>query len=938
MASGCNSPLEMAALGRPFHLGMFYDCRADNLIPGLTLWDSEKLDKDMRVKPKPSTKFTMVAGDTLSQKASSLGVDAALKASFMGGLVKVQGSADYLNDNKSSRREARVSLLYKATTEFKELTMNQLSTDNIQHRHVIDKGLATHVVSGILYGANAFFVFHQEVSEDENMQKIQGNLNVIVNKISFCIDGQGALALADSDRKTVNKFSCTFHGDFRLDTNPTTFEEALKVYGDLPKLLGPKGENAVPVMVHLLPLSSIDSKASQLVCQISLRLVFEVESILENFKELNMRCADVLKSPVGLNFPHINNRVRRFEASISEFRLGLERILSTKLPLIRGGGEDEAALANVLEKMAESPFKRQRLNQWMDAVVQEANTIKGLAHVLKNTELVSCDVFTEKVYGSEKALVFVFTSMESADPYLEELENHLKGLPYSESRAESKRWYKIKEVMDRMRHKAKAFGEFALANKELERESLRFLAVEMADENHKDATVHFYEDGFLSSESFELPSKPCAVTQTGATITSVFLKFTPASVGAENVSEYRVEVCEKGQEQWRYLQAQDGLATITGLKPNAEVSVRVRAVTEVGVGPASADVSMKTLVCFTPGDLRASCTSTNICARWTRPAEAVPELLTYVLEHAATQGCGTWSELQCTSEHGLITGLQPNTEYMLRVCCRNSKTYSESLTVRTLAVSPASRLAQGSRRTQAGPPQSCQLNVIKEETQVGSGKRSFINAMVNHVLGVRWYDWFRFTVNEGVDESRSALYEINHQSGFSFDKTLSIIDTPEFGGSIQNSDILRQLFSLFNSEDPPIREVHLCLVLQPCARLTDTQLSALELLYHRAGDLTENIHMVLTCAADDAAPVLRSLIAAGVPCPTTDEGLPVHLRYNSCALFASNSSSAHTKDEVDWDQGAASVETLLRRLETTQPKYFWGPFDYLLRFFTTEEQ
>uniref|UniRef100_A0AAV2JTJ7 Fibronectin type-III domain-containing protein n=1 Tax=Knipowitschia caucasica TaxID=637954 RepID=A0AAV2JTJ7_KNICA len=621
MASGCNSPLEMAALGRPFHLGMFYDCRADNLIPGLTLWDSEKLDKDMRVKPKPSTKFTMVAGDTLSQKASSLGVDAALKASFMGGLVKVQGSADYLNDNKSSRREARVSLLYKATTEFKELTMNQLSTDNIQHRHVIDKGLATHVVSGILYGANAFFVFHQEVSEDENMQKIQGNLNVIVNKISFCIDGQGALALADSDRKTVNKFSCTFHGDFRLDTNPTTFEEALKVYGDLPKLLGPKGENAVPVMVHLLPLSSIDSKASQLVCQISLRLVFEVESILENFKELNMRCADVLKSPVGLNFPHINNRVRRFEASISEFRLGLERILSTKLPLIRGGGEDEAALANVLEKMAESPFKRQRLNQWMDAVVQEANTIKGLAHVLKNTELVSCDVFTEKVYGSEKALVFVFTSMESADPYLEELENHLKGLPYSESRAESKRWYKIKEVMDRMRHKAKAFGEFALANKELERESLRFLAVEMADENHKDATVHFYEDGFLSSESFELPSKPCAVTQTGATITSVFLKFTPASVGAENVSEYRVEVCEKGQEQWRYLQAQDGLATITGLKPNAEVSVRVRAVTEVGVGPASADVSMKTLVCFTPGDLRASCTSTNICARWTRPAE-----------------------------------------------------------------------------------------------------------------------------------------------------------------------------------------------------------------------------------------------------------------------------------------------------------------------------
>ncbi|KAJ0002502.1 hypothetical protein NQD34_007651, partial [Periophthalmus magnuspinnatus] len=467
-------------------------------------WDREKLDSDMRVTPKPNTQFQIVTSDSVSEKASSLGVDAALKASFLSGLVNVQGSAKYLNDNKSSRKQARVTLQYKTTTVFKELTMNQLGRDNIKHHEVIDKGLATHVVSAILYGAQAFFVFDQETSEDEQVQDIKGNLKVMIQKIPMIsIDEVGALKMEARDREKVSKFSCTFHGDFSLDKSPTTFEESVKLYQDLPKLLGSKGENAVPVMVHLLPLSILESRASKLVRQISLRLISKAESILENFSELDMRCNDVLKCPAGQNFSHISKKVKTFNSLYSEFRLGLQRALAEKLPSIRGGGEEEATLAAVLNKTEESPFSSHRLNQWMDEVVQEANTINALTNLMKNTEIISSEYgLNEKVCDPEKALVFVFTSLERAEQYLKELENHLEGIQTIKSETEPKPWYRTKEVINQMRLKAKVFGDFAETNKDQDRQHLRFLAVGFTDENHKDVTIRLYEDGFLTCENF----------------------------------------------------------------------------------------------------------------------------------------------------------------------------------------------------------------------------------------------------------------------------------------------------------------------------------------------------------------------------------------------------------------------------------------------------
>ncbi|XP_039593962.1 uncharacterized protein LOC120516368 [Polypterus senegalus] len=144
-------PLEMAALGRPFKVGMLYDCRTDSLIPGVTLWDMENLQKNLNIKPQKNTQVNIIKSDSWDEKTSVLNMTASLKASFLCGLIEVGGSAKYLNDTKSSKRQSRVTLHYSTTTRMEQLNMSHLGRQNVVCPEVFEQKSATHVVTGVFF-------------------------------------------------------------------------------------------------------------------------------------------------------------------------------------------------------------------------------------------------------------------------------------------------------------------------------------------------------------------------------------------------------------------------------------------------------------------------------------------------------------------------------------------------------------------------------------------------------------------------------------------------------------------------------------------------------------------------------------------------------------------------------------------------------------------
>ncbi|CAB1437670.1 unnamed protein product [Pleuronectes platessa] len=600
-------------------------------------------------------------------------------------MVEVEGSAKYLNDQKKSRNQARVTLKYETTTKFQELSMDHLAIGNMKHQYVFEKGIATHVVTGILYGARAFFVFDREMSEREDHQDVQGNLKVMIKKIPrISIDGEGSLNMEEKDKANVEKFSCKFHGDFSLEENPVSFQDAIQVYQKLPKLLGSDGGKAIPVKVWLLPLTSLDSSAAQLVRQISIGLVQESQTVLEDFSELEMRCNDAMITATAQQFPQIGKKLKSFKEMCSVSKLEFQRTLSVKLPSIRGGGEEEAVLAEILEKRHSSPFNSKNLTEWMDCKEREISILNTFTKMMKNTKTISSlNGLHEEILSAEQVLCFVFTSLGNAESYLSALSKHLKGTTTPDDPQEThtydvekEQWYLSDKVPDEMRKKAKLFGNFAEANKE--NMNIKFLIVGLTNETQKGTSIYHYEEGSSLSENFEPPSKPESVKASDINHNSVTLKISPPRFGAENVTSYSVEYCVHGEDGWQQKTvSKDGDVTASDLSPNTEYVFRCRAVTSVGVGPVN-EVSgtIRTLPCSPPGKPRVEPNSREITVSWQRPAELGQDVhvLSYIVEYAQADKVGKgedlqWNQTMSEAEKVIISELQSETEYVVRVGC-----------------------------------------------------------------------------------------------------------------------------------------------------------------------------------------------------------------------------------------------------------------------------
>ncbi|KAJ4940402.1 hypothetical protein JOQ06_026705 [Pogonophryne albipinna] len=484
--------MTVAGLGRPFTLGMLYDARSDKLVPGLRLWNGETLKTTTRDKISSHINFN--ASDSIESKSNMMDIEASLKASFLCGLIEVGGSAKYLNDQKKSKNQSRVTFQFKATTHFKELLIPNETLDTKQ-REVIQKGLATHVVTGIMYGANAFFVFDSEKLEASQVKKIEGSMEAAMVK-TFHIEGKVNLKLTAAEKALTEKFSCEFYGDFLLDRIPVTFKDAVQIYTQLPKLLKTKGENSVPVKVWLMPLKSFDPKAPELKTGISIRLVKKAQDVLEDLKEIRMRCNDSLEDSVEEDMPKLTEDIRTFQKVCDYYESSLQQTMAKKMPSIRAGKESESSLEEVFEDRKKSPFSHEKLIRWLD-LKERFNIIWSCMDIMKGVKIVDSKNELERVARrSNLVACFVFTSTESADPYLETMDHYANSLKCASTEEEP--WYYSDDVSRNMKQQAHDFITYANKCKDV----CHFRIAFIEDKTFKGATIYWYKKGILQTEDF----------------------------------------------------------------------------------------------------------------------------------------------------------------------------------------------------------------------------------------------------------------------------------------------------------------------------------------------------------------------------------------------------------------------------------------------------
>ena len=169
-------------LGGHIDVGQLYDASTDTRIPGEFLWYRNQT-KNITGPDIFQTKQSHGTSRNLLDRLDHLKLDASLKVSFLGGLIEISGSANYLNHQREYKNSYRFTRQYYS--ESKDVSIDtEMSVVN--HNNCKSPG-ATHVVTAVKYGFDAFMTFEVEKSEDEKDHKI-GKVQINVSNSQRKID------------------------------------------------------------------------------------------------------------------------------------------------------------------------------------------------------------------------------------------------------------------------------------------------------------------------------------------------------------------------------------------------------------------------------------------------------------------------------------------------------------------------------------------------------------------------------------------------------------------------------------------------------------------------------------------------------------------------------------------------------------------------------
>ena len=104
----------------------------------------------------------------------------------------------------------------------------------LQYPKICDQK-ATHVVSKIVYGQNAYFFFKHAKKSGSERQDVAGSLQAVVKSIpGFSIEGSASVKLTGEEKKLLESTEVRFNGDFQLKNGfPTTYEGAVDAFKEL---------------------------------------------------------------------------------------------------------------------------------------------------------------------------------------------------------------------------------------------------------------------------------------------------------------------------------------------------------------------------------------------------------------------------------------------------------------------------------------------------------------------------------------------------------------------------------------------------------------------------------------------------------------------------------------------------------------------------------
>jgi hypothetical protein len=229
--------IERQAIGRSGMIGSLYDIRTDEFVMGNLF--NRSSDSFIQTSDCANVSYWLDFHNSQKETLDYLNIEASLKIGVMAGLLKLEGSAKYLQQTKTNSNTIRVTFLYKATTKQEDLQISTKDLHEYFSPYAFENPDVTHVVVGIQWGANVAATFERTVEKRDDVKRVEGILGASLQKVAFSISGEAKVNVTNEEKADLESLKISFSGDVLIEDCPQTIDQVMKVYRSVPSLIKP---------------------------------------------------------------------------------------------------------------------------------------------------------------------------------------------------------------------------------------------------------------------------------------------------------------------------------------------------------------------------------------------------------------------------------------------------------------------------------------------------------------------------------------------------------------------------------------------------------------------------------------------------------------------------------------------------------------------------
>ena len=360
-----------AAISRVAKLGDLYDARKDEFIGKSAFLENWNRD-DMYEEELDKSEFDFISSEPMEERFKKLGIDTELSLSIFCGLLKLSGSAVYL-DQKSNAKSAEVTLTYSVRTRHQEID----GIRNKVNKNCLNGGEATHIVVGIGWGVKCNITCNYRMGENEEQKQVEKTLKAAMEKLKSELPDVDNENVESSQEDGEHESSCSYHIYCDAIEPKTDISFTAKNAMSVARYLQKEATKAtdgkdVPISYTLLPISSLrtmlklEKKSDESFNQMGEHIASKFFETIQTINNIRQQICDLVEVFNENKSSVSSEELCTASKLLNDFDREEERFkceLSNALVGARSRQENgESILIAVLESFLQRDFSPERIN------------------------------------------------------------------------------------------------------------------------------------------------------------------------------------------------------------------------------------------------------------------------------------------------------------------------------------------------------------------------------------------------------------------------------------------------------------------------------------------------------------------------------------------------------------------------------------------------